>query len=200
MQSFKNAHPAWKRTKQVLGKLMIGFLLLSALFTSFGSGIASAHSAKTADKLSNGVTYTMYVDCSKGSAAVRAREIKNHECPAQTRIGTNGVLPQNQVGGPCGTSYIYGSGAGFGFANFAVGGKSTLGGIIAVAYTITWYGGLAGPGLTTGALSPFGSSIWNDGQEVLTGSGRITAVLSGGVTLKSGTICTFNNPNTNFNA
>ena len=200
MKPFEDAQSACKHIKKAIGKIVIISLLLPTLFALFGGGIASAHSVETANKLSNGVIYNMYVDCSKGSAAVKVREIKNHECPVQTKIGTSSVVPQNQVGGPCGTSYIYGSGAGFGFANFAVGGKSTLGGIIAVAYTITWIGGLAGPGLTTGALSPFGSSIWNDGQETLTGSGRVTAVLSGAVTLKDGTICTFNNPNTNFSA
>lgn len=177
---------------------MMTLCLLSTL--SVSAFAASAHNLKTADKLSTFVQYgtaPMYVDCSKGSAAVKALEIKNHDCPAQT---TNAVGPLNQVGGSCGTAYIYGSGVGFGFAKFAVGGSSSKGGILNVSYIIRWIGGLAGPGLTTGTVFPFGSKIWADVQDVLTGSGRITSVLSGAATLKSGEICTINNPNSNFNA
>lgn len=191
-----------KRTQfHIPFKIVVNFLLFAALFTVFGGGIASAHSLKTADKVSTFVQYTtvpMYVDCSKGSAAVKALEIKDHDCSAHT---TNTVGPYNEVDGTCGSAFIFGKGIGFGFSEFSVGGSSKLGGILNVSYTINYLGGLLGQGTSPSTVFPGGSTNWSDKQDILTGSGRITGVLIGADLLENGKVCTTGpNPNTNFNA
>jgi hypothetical protein len=136
----------------------------------------------------------MVLDCGslKGSALRYAKE--HNYCPSN-KGGNGDPEPSNVVWGNCGYSYLWVDDLGTGQARFRMGAGSTIGAMVSVSYNVSWVNwNTGGSGSRSGTDFPL-SSTWSRSRTATTGSGLVTAVLSGRVTLVWGGTCTLLNPN-----
>jgi hypothetical protein len=131
----------------------------------------------------------MVVDCKK-SRGKQAEKLCDRKKDKRGEFSDAG-----ESFGNCGTASItiidqYPEGE----ALFSVGGQSLLGPIRTGFYSVFWtnWAGEGWGGIEEGRVTPASYSplFWRDSFDQWTRPGYVTAVLTGGVTLESGTFCT----------
>jgi len=177
-------------------------LLTLLLVATLVASIVMLGSTKTA--LADGgdgptiIRVPMKLDCGslKGSALKYARE--HNLCPSRDAFnGDNiygGITPNDIRWGNCGWSSLFIEDLGIGAAAFHMGAGSSLGPIVRVNYNVSWVNwSTGGSGNVSGSDWLF-STVWYKTRVDNTGSGFVTATMSGNVVLAWGGTCVFLNP------
>jgi hypothetical protein len=130
------------------------------------------------------VPMTLNCDDLVGPAQEYAEE--HNLCPSG-----ESVTPEDTRYGDCGSSTLWISNLGSGNARFHMSATSTQGAMTIVAYNTNWINwSTGGSGNVFGTDYPLSSS-WSRIRDAHTGSGFVTATMSGQVTLWWGGTCSF---------
>lgn len=171
------------------------FLILVLVATVVAS-IAAVGSTKPA--LAQGgddptIRVPMKLDCEslKGSALEYARE--HNLCPSRDNIH-NGITPDDIRWGNCGWSSLFIEDLGIGAAAFHMGAGSSLGPIVRANYNVSWVNWTTGGSGNVSGSDWWFSTTWYQTRVDNTGSGFVTATMSGNVVLAWGGVCVFLNP------
>lgn len=172
---------------------MIRTLIRRALIALCGiglvtSGLAVAASPAGAAVSATAVTVPMTIDCAHLTASASGYARTHGYCATAGRA-TNAVSPANQVGGDCGTSYIYIDNYGGGNAHFRWGFNSTAGPVVYRSLEINWFNNRWGNWGSWPDSSFMAGSSYGNSRTVQTGSGSVEGDLTGSVTLWWGASC-----------
>lgn len=174
---------------------LVGALPLLPLAMSISAQSAFAAEPSGAAAASNTaplpVTAPMTLQCSRLTGSALRYAVSHRYCP--TGSGSR-VVPQNTVYGSCGSSGLYIRNQNYdGSAIFTESAHSTEGAIASVYYTVNWDNSSGPVGSVSGSGIPLGAT-WSNADYVYTGVGFVSGVMSGGVVLWWGGVCTIDFP------
>lgn len=166
---------------------MLVFVFSLLLFTQMGVVFADENTPSfptVSDITTQTVPMTLNCDALTGSAQKYADE--HNLCPSGKE-----VTPEDTRYGDCGSSTLWISNLGSGNARFHMSATSTRGAMTIVSYNTNWVNwSTGGSGNVFGTDYPFSSS-WSRTRDAYTGSGDVTATMSGQATLWWGGTCSF---------
>ncbi len=168
-------------------RLMVHVCFVFTLVSGLGMSTLIAQAAAPAPPgvLASSVGVPMTIDCVNMSKPVHAYAVSHGYCPS-----TKGTVGYGTTRDNCGSSWLILWDEGNRTADFAYGFQSTIGNVVYRSLGINWNNLTGGEGGLVTDSSWMNNSYYNTDRRQVTGTGFVTATMTGWVQLWWGAQCT----------